>query len=167
LLLRGRRHIERIEETMIKGELGPAKEAAMAGFLDMGPDHLNCAQAVVRFSVLVLGRDPELVVLARYFGGGVVRMGHLCGALSGAALSLGIRDSHLAGYGSDGMAQNTDKLQQLVSDFEKEFGAVSCSLLTGHDIRTREGYRRFKEDKASDRCPLYVGWVCDHLYEML
>ena len=153
---------------MTKGELGPAKEAAVAGFVDMGPDHLNCAQAVVRFSTLVLGHDPELVVLARYFGGGVVRMGHICGALSGAALSLGLRDWHLPEHGSDATAQNTEKLQQLLLDFEKEFGAGTCSLLTGHDIRTREGYRQFRDDKkASDRCPLYVSWVCDRLYEML
>ncbi|MCA1790222.1 MAG: C-GCAxxG-C-C family protein, partial [Thioalkalivibrio sp.] len=56
-----------------------AKEEASAGFHDRGPGHLNCAQAVVHFALRSLGRDPRLVVAARYMGGGMARMGHTCG----------------------------------------------------------------------------------------
>jgi hypothetical protein len=68
-----------------------ARAAALAQFIDTGPDHINCSQAVVRFAILVLGHDPGLVTLARYFGGGITGMGEACGAITGSAIALGPR----------------------------------------------------------------------------
>ena len=69
-----------------------AKTAALAEFNDPGPAHINCCQAVVRFAVLVLGCDPGLVTVGRYFGGGIAGMGETCGAITGTAMALGMRD---------------------------------------------------------------------------
>ena len=79
---------------MVDDTVPAARAAALAGFADTGPDHLNCAQAVVRFAALLLGAREDSVVLARYMGGGMAGTGEVCGALSGAALSTGLRDQH-------------------------------------------------------------------------
>ncbi len=152
---------------MVEDRLQQAKEAALAGFRDMGAGHLNCAQAVVRFAAIVLGADQDSVVLARYFGGGITRMGQVCGALSGAAMSLGLRDHFLALSWPDGASPDTEKLQQMFRRFEAEFGALTCGALVGYGIGTQQGYERFKADDKYVSCEGYVSWACDHLHEIL
>jgi C_GCAxxG_C_C family probable redox protein len=144
-----------------------AKDKAMAGFLDNGPAHLNCAQAAVAFAAFGLGLDPRLVLAARYMGGGSVGMGHLCGALSGAILAPGLRDFFAGAEWPDRAAPDKPALQQLIRDFEAEFGTATCLGLTGHDISSKEGYRVFKHDPIAKRCADYVAWVCDRLEPIL
>lgn len=144
-----------------------AKEAALAGFRDMGPGHLNCAQAVVRCASIVLGVDEDAVVLARYFGGGMTRMGEVCGALSGAALSLGLRDRCRGLSWPDGTSPDSAKLQQLFRGFEAEFGALTCGALIGYGTGTHEGYKRFRADDKYASCEGYVSWACDHVLDIL
>jgi len=151
----------------VDDELQRAKDSALAGFRDMGPGHLNCAQAVVRFSSEVLGAGEDVVVLARYLGGGITRMGHICGALSGCPLSLGLRDWHLGLSWPDGTSPDTERLRELFERFEAEFGALTCRGLVGYSIRTTEGYDRFKAEGKYESCASYVAWVCDHLYGIL
>jgi C_GCAxxG_C_C family probable redox protein len=152
---------------MAERDWRPAKEAALAGFRDMGTGHLNCAQAVVRFAALGLGLDPDPVVVARYLGGGMVRLGQVCGALSGAAVSLGLRDLHFGLSWPDGTSPDTEKLQRLFRDFEAEFGATTCRGLVGYAITTSEGYQRFKDDDKYELCERYVAWTCDRLADIL
>ena len=52
-----------------------AKKEALARFNDQGPGHINCAQGVVTFALLVLGDDLDLAVTAAYFGGGIAGTG--------------------------------------------------------------------------------------------
>ncbi len=77
---------------MVDDTVLATEAAALAGFADMGPGRLNCAQVVVRFAAILLGAGEDSVVLARHMGGGMTGMGEVCGALSGTALSLGLRD---------------------------------------------------------------------------
>ncbi|MCJ7797235.1 MAG: C-GCAxxG-C-C family protein, partial [Thermoleophilia bacterium] len=144
-----------------------AKDIAVTSFLDNGPAHLNCAQAVVVFAAHALQFDPKAVLAARYMGGGSVGMGHLCGALSGAILAPGLRDFFSGAEWPDRAAPDKGALQQLIRDFEAEFGTATCLGLTGHDISSKEGYRAFKQDKISKRCADYVAWTCDRLEPIL
>src|SRR5690606_2156359 len=102
-----------------------------------------------------------------YFGGGITGMGHICGALSGCALSLGLRDRHLGLSWPDGPAPDAEKLQDLIRAFEAEFGAPTCKGLVGYDISTKEGFDRFMADDKHDACATYVAWACDRLYDLL
>ena len=152
---------------MVKDGFQTAKAAALTGFAEMGSQHLNCAQAVVRFASMVLGADQDSVVLARYFGGGMTRMGQVCGALSGAALSLGLRDRCRGLSWPDGASPDAEKVQRLFRRFEAEFGAMTCSGLVGYATDTPEGYERFRADGKYVSCEGYVSWACDHLYDFL
>jgi C_GCAxxG_C_C family probable redox protein len=144
-----------------------AREAAMAGFREAGPGHLNCAQAVVRFAASALGFDPAAVVAARYMGGGSVGMGETCGAVEGAVVSMGLRDYFALDRHPDVLPVEKEALQDFIREFERQFGSVTCRGLTGYDISSPEGYDRFKQDVVSHRCDDYVAWVVDHLRPLL
>ncbi len=144
-----------------------AKAEAVAGFLDPGPNHLNCGQAVLYFCLRATDRDPELVKTARYLGGGMVRMGEVCGALSGAAVGLGLCADSVKNTDGEEPLSPFDWLQELIRRFEQEFGAVTCRNLVGWDISTPEGFRAAKKAQATKRCPEFVSWVCDQLAGIL
>jgi C_GCAxxG_C_C family probable redox protein len=140
-----------------------AKEAALAGYMDPGPGHLNCAQAVLFFALLAMDQDPESVALAGYMGGGMARMGEICGALSGAALALGVRKLTGGEPGAKDPEETFAFLQELFRDFEEEFGALGCRSLLGCDISTPRGFREAKKTNALGRCPQFVTWTMDRL----
>jgi hypothetical protein len=94
-------------------------------------------------------------------------MGHTCGALSGAVLSLGLRDLTDPEGAADKAAEVTLQLQELIRDFDREFAAVSCLELTGHDLSTREGYLAFAKSDAQPRCAQYVAWAIDRVSDIL
>ena len=147
--------------------IAEAKAEALAGFGASGSAHLNCAQAVVFFALRALGRDVDLITAARYLGGGMVRLGHECGAVTGAVLALGLRDLTDPEGTERDVAGATAELQELVRAFEAEFGHTTCRELTGHDLSTRESYKIFAASDARPRCADYVGWVCDRVGAVL
>jgi C_GCAxxG_C_C family probable redox protein len=144
-----------------------AKAQAMVGYLDPGPNHLNCAQTVLRCCLVATDGDPDLIRACAYLGGGMARMGQVCGALSGAAVALGLCGEPSA-EGAGGTASSPfDRMQDLIRRFEAEFGAVTCRDLLGCDISTAEGFRHAKKTQATKRCPEFVEWTCDRLGAIL
>lgn len=148
-------------------QLQRAKDAALAGFRDSGPGHLNCAQTVLHFAAQVIGAPEDSVILARYFGGGITGMGHVCGALSGCALSLGLRDRHFELSWPDRSSPDAERLQELLRQFEVEFGTRTCIDLIGYELSTEESHDRYEAEGKHVSCEKYVSWACDHLYELL
>ena len=144
-----------------------AKADTLARFTDPGPDHINCAQAMVHYALLVMGKDLDLMTAARYLGGGVGSMGETCGAITGTALALGLRDCHTASDDPDLQPRTAESLRELVGDFIDEYGACRCIDLTGFDISTPEGRDAFGVSEARERCADYVSWMCDQLTPLL
>jgi C_GCAxxG_C_C family probable redox protein len=153
------------ETSMTPEKCQQAKTRALAGYLDPGPAHLNCAQTVLFSGLVVTDQEPDLVNVANYLGGGIARMGQACGALTGAAVALGLYD--LAAGRATPKNSAFDPMQRLVKDFEEEFGAVTCKGLLGHDISTAQGFREAKKSQALARCPEFVSWVIDRLNAVL
>jgi C_GCAxxG_C_C family probable redox protein len=143
-----------------------AKAEALAGYMDPGPGHLNCAQAVMHAGLRMMDQDPVLTKVGSFLGGGMARMGQVCGALSGAAVTLGLREQ-LEMPGRPEKSMTLETLQGLVRDFEAQFGAVNCKDLLGCDISTAEGFRQAKRCQATKRCPEFVAWSCDRLADLL
>jgi C_GCAxxG_C_C family probable redox protein len=144
-----------------------AKAKALAGYLDPGPGHLNCAQAILLFGLLAMDRDPGSIDIAGYLGGGMARMGETCGALSGAAVTLGLRKQAGLESAPGGHDDTFEFLQGLFRDFEQTFGAVRCRGLVCHDISTAQGFREAKRSQALSRCPEFVTWTMDRLAPVL
>lgn len=141
-----------------------AKAQVLADFAGEGTTSINCAQAVLRYWMLVHGHDTDLSGIAAQFGGGIARMGEVCGAVAGAALALGLRD-HLAEC--EGLSvDRTDtraELQALMRAFAAELGSLRCGELTGVDLSTPDGHDLFDKSGGNERCQVFVAWVCDHL----
>jgi C_GCAxxG_C_C family probable redox protein len=153
---------------MTDSDAAAAKQEALAAFLASGAAHRNCAQAVMLFALRYLGGDPEDLLFARYLGGGVARSGLTCGALTGAALALGVRDRLDPATYEEVAPEGHAQLQLLLDDFKAAFGGTSCLELSGCDLSTPAGQEKFAADKVRQgRCVDYVGWVSDRLATLL
>ncbi len=117
----------------------------------------NCAQSV--FSALAerVGLPVETALkIAAPFGGGIGRLGEVCGAVSGGLMAIGAAEGHTA---ADPAAK--ERSYRLARDFAEEFrrrhGAITCRELLGCDIGTPEGQQQAREAGLfKQRCPLYV-----------
>jgi len=144
-----------------------AKAEALARFQAPAPEHINCAQAVLAYALLRLDEDPDSIIEAKYFGGGIAGMGETCGALTGLALALGARDLALADRGMEPPADTPDQVRAIYRAFAQAFGARRCLELTGYDLTTPEGMTAFKMSNVRPRCTDYVAWAIDQLEPLL
>lgn len=117
---------------------------------------LYCAESVFSVLAKAQGVESELVPkLATAFCSGMARTCGPCGALTGAVMGVSL---------SLGRTQKEETVQasyvvtqDLVRQFEREFGARNCDDLLGCDLATPEGQAAFKENKLHERCKLYTG----------
>jgi C_GCAxxG_C_C family probable redox protein len=118
----------------------------------------NCAQAVLAAFAPELGLEHELALrVAGGFGGGIGRMGEVCGAVTGAVLAIGLK------YGKYQPEDNAarEKTYALVQEFARRFqerhGHLLCRDLLGCDISTPEGRKQASDSGLHDTlCPQLV-----------
>ncbi len=122
----------------------------------------NCAQSIFGTFAERLGISTEIAMrLAAPFGGGIAREGHVCGALTGALMVLGLQYS-------DGRPEGKEEIyriaREFVENFERRHGTILCKDLLGYDISTSEGLQRARADHVFDRvCPLLVDTTANAL----
>jgi C_GCAxxG_C_C family probable redox protein len=118
---------------------------------------LNCSQAILTAFGEPYGIDPETAKnLGRPWGGGVGRLGRICGAVSGAVVLLGYARS---GGRNEAEARNNicALIRELVQRFEECNGTSVCSDLLGANFTTEEGQRKIKEEMLVKKlCPKFV-----------
>ncbi len=92
----------------------------------------NCSQAVFCTFAPALGLDKSTAKrLSQPFGGGICRMRHVCGTVSGMLLALGLLE------GSDDVADKAAKDsiyrhgQELSAQFKEQHGSIECRELLG------------------------------------
>lgn len=131
------------------------KQAAMAATYFSGG--LACSQAVFAVFSERYGLDESTAMkVATCLGGGVQSAG-VCGAVSGAALVIGLRDGQ-AGPG-DGAARKlaNGKMREFLRRFRERHAHVDCRDLLGCDITTPDGRRHAADGKLFiEKCPDYV-----------
>jgi C_GCAxxG_C_C family probable redox protein len=112
-------------------------------------DH-NCCQAVLASMAPDIGLDGGVAVrLGTAFGGGMGRMGGVCGAVTGAFMALGMR------YGDpEELPESKEHVYGLVRSFVEEFrgshGSILCRELLGCEIGTPGGMAEAKEKGLFD-----------------
>lgn len=130
----------------------------------------NCSQAVLLAFSDVTGLDDDTAAkIASSFGGGLGRMREVCGAVSGAAMVLGLAK----GYSDPKEFEAKKAHYKLIQDFAKRFkeknGSIICrELLSG--VRTVEnGVPEARTDGYYKKrpCPLLVKDAAEILEEML
>jgi len=139
-------------------------ERARTLFLDEANVY-GCAETV--FIVLKEAYDlPEAddSAAAMTLNGGLAYSGGPCGAVSGAAMAVGLLAAERI---DDHRAAKTAArriVMQLMDEFVGAFGASDCRTLTGVDLRTEAGHRAFIEGGIwRDRCMRQIEFVVGRL----
>jgi C_GCAxxG_C_C family probable redox protein len=110
----------------------------------------NCAQSVLFSFCDELGLDVDNAFrLSCGFGGGMGRMGEVCGAVSGGIMALGLKFGRRE---KDERAQ-TDIAYTKIREFMHRFSAKHSSclcreLLSGCDLSTPDGQAYFKNNEC-------------------
>jgi C_GCAxxG_C_C family probable redox protein len=140
-------------------------EQAVGGF----KSGCNCAQAILTVYGAPYGLDEKTAMkLATGFGGGMGRMGEVCGALTGAFMVLGLKFG--AGTAKDAPAKECTAglVQELARRFKARHGCLRCRELLGCDIDTPAGMKAAKDRQLfTTVCPGLVGDAAGILEELL
>ena len=124
--------------------------------VDLFSTGLNCSQAILTVFGEAYGLDGEMAAkLGRPLGGGIGHLAKTCGAVTAAALVLGMaKDGH-----DEGEARKASHscVQDLFRRFTALHGTTECKELLGADMSTEEGLKRVQEEKLVRKvCPLFV-----------
>ncbi len=130
----------------------------------------NCAESVL----LALSRQPAfqggglarlIPRVATGFGGGLARNGSLCGALSGAAMAIGLA------LGRDDAQASRDPcysaVDRLMDEFQERFYSSLCRDISRIDLRTEDGRRRYEQLVHNEVCNLVVAWAARRAGEII
>jgi C_GCAxxG_C_C family probable redox protein len=88
------------------------------------------------------GIDKDInPAIANLFAGGIGNTGSVCGAVSGAVMAIGLKTKR--GETMEEGLRALEMVGELRRRFEAEMETISCRELTGEDLSTAEGIRRF------------------------
>ena len=133
----------------------------------------NCAQAVFCAFADVTGLDLETSArLASSFGGGLGRLREVCGAVSGAAMVLGMAEGYADPKDAQAKKDHYSRVRDFAARFREANGSIVCrELLAGGDPHAArpggEPEARTPEFYKKRPCPERVGMAVDILDEML
>ena len=115
----------------------------------------NCSQSIFMTYSEDFGIDREAALkLSCGLGGGMGRTGHVCGAVTGAVLILGLK------YGRYKLEdkESKERTYSLVQEFEKQFiernGTVVCDELLKINMRTAD--KDFIKALTKKECHRYI-----------
>jgi len=118
-----------------------------------GEQKAHCAQAIFAAYGEQLGLGQvdfdTCMKIASAFSGGIARSGNVCGAVTGALMTLGLR------FGEDAEKVNEIAVK-LFDEFESLNGSIICRELINHDLITVEDLKKAFENGSFDNCPKYV-----------
>jgi C_GCAxxG_C_C family probable redox protein len=118
----------------------------------------NCAQSVIKAYACDVGmNEEEAVKMASVLGGGIGRTGHICGAVSGAALVIGMKFGSTDNTDKHSRNKAYQKANELLEKFSAQNKSVLCKELLGYDIKTKEGLKQARESGIMvQKCPGFV-----------
>lgn len=93
--------------------------------------------------------------IATGFCGGLSRTCGICGAVSGAIMALNLFTGRVAP--KDSVIESYTTAGKMIETFAGSFGSTNCKDLTGVDLGTEEGQKKFKEENIRERCKGYTG----------
>jgi C_GCAxxG_C_C family probable redox protein len=114
----------------------------------------NCAQALLATYGIEFGIQTEIAYrIAAPFGGGIGRMGDICGAVTGAFMIIGLKYGNTSPNQEDKTAMY-NMVEQFVNRFKEHNQAhsIMCRELLGFDIS--------KEGQLSDASYRIIGRKC-------
>ncbi len=118
-------------------------------------EHFSCSQSVFSTLAPELGIDEEIALkIASAFGGGMMRHGEVCGAVTGALMTLGLKFGSASPDNEEAIREAS---QELIQGFNKKNGSLLCRELLGYHLIVPEELEAAKESGVfSTICPLLV-----------
>jgi C_GCAxxG_C_C family probable redox protein len=92
--------------------------------------------------------------IASGFCGGIARTSGICGAVSGAIMAISIFCGR--GLPDEPIDKSYTPVKKLIEIFEKKFASTNCRQLTGCDLGTEEGRKRYFAANMLERCRGYT-----------
>ena len=92
--------------------------------------------------------------IASGFCGGIARTSGICGAVSGAVMAISIFCGR--GLPDEPIDKSYVPVKKLIEIFENKFGSTNCRQLTGCDLGTEEGRKRYFAANMLERCRGYT-----------
>ncbi|UYP48672.1 hypothetical protein NEF87_004957 [Candidatus Lokiarchaeum ossiferum] len=119
----------------------------------MGNRQGNCAQAIFATYGPFLAKEKldfeDCMKITSAFGGGINLTGNVCGAISGALMSLGLK--------FNGNMQDVTKYSsQFLEEFKKINGSIICRELVGHDLTDVGNLKQADQEAIFINCKKYV-----------
>ncbi len=100
-----------------------------------------------------LGYEDELTFKAATgLGGGVGRMGDICGALSGGVMALGLKYGRAAAEDKESGPKTYALAERLYGLFEKEFDSATCYDLIKTNLRNDEERKKWAKEGGPEFC---------------
>ena len=130
--------------------------------------HYNCAQSVFGSFAEHFGLDQETAFkIATPFGGGIAHSGHICGAVSGAIMAIGLARGIVV-YDQTEKYACYDQASEFMERFIARHGCLTCPGLLGLDIGDPIELEQARAlDLFHTRCPEFVGDAAGMVAELL
>lgn len=106
--------------------------------------------------------------IATGFGAGIGRLGDVCGAISGAAMAIGVSMGRDDPSDVESKELTYSKVVLLTNAFNNEFGSLRCRDLIGCDLNTKEGREEANRKRIhSDICPRFVAFATREAWHLI
>ena len=109
----------------------------------------NCAQSVFSTFAEEFGLSTDAALsIAMPFGGGMARLGHVCGAVTGALMCIGLMTAESCSANKELKDISYQRTREFARRFIERNGSLLCRDLIGMDISTPEGLQLAIEKNA-------------------
>ncbi len=127
----------------------------------------NCCETVVlAFSELLNVNCCEVIPrIATPFGGGIHGRNHMCGALLGAVMAVGLKHGRNTKDGD--REASSEKAGRIVEKFTRKYGSANCIDIIGYDPNHPEKIIRDKKHIRTTICGPLIKQVAEWLWEEL
>ncbi|NLL48892.1 MAG: C_GCAxxG_C_C family protein [Firmicutes bacterium] len=139
------------------GRIDEALERFSAGF--------NCAQSVLGPFVETGKEEGQRVLrLASSFGGGM-RVGEVCGAVTGALMVIGSREGYYLPEDQTAKERCSKLTLQFMEEYSQRKGTLFCREILGYDVRDQAAAERHAATKGQ-KCGEAIRLAIELLAEM-
>lgn len=122
-----------------------------------------CSQALLSTYGPQFGLDRETALkVADAFGGGMGRMGEICGAVTGALMVIGLKHGRTIADDEQSQEKTCSLVNEFVNRFRSRTGSIVCRELLGCDMNTAKENELF-----TTLCPKYVRAAAETLEQIL
>lgn len=112
----------------------------------------SCAESTFRAMTEGQPDAGPWIRAAATFGAGIAWQGHVCGAVTGCAMAIGVLTGRAELDDQAAKARSYAIVASLIQKMEARFGTIQCAALTGLDFRLPEHRARYQEDVHGRVC---------------